>query len=311
MPLDSATQRWLAAAPAFNAAVPLAVMRSATDAGLIAGQQPVAGKIRDWQALSIEAEDGWPVAVRMYFPAGAKDGEAHPALVYAHGGGWCLGGLDAWSTPCQQLADATGSVVFSVGYRLAPEHPFPVPLSDFYAALCAISDRADSLGIDPQRIAVGGDSAGGNLAAAACLLARDRQGPLIARQLLLYPALDTAMQSASWQQFGEGFGLTRSVMEYCWERYLPDAREQPNPLASPSAAASLHGLPDTLLLSCECDPLRDEAEAYARRLARDGNNVRLERLAGTVHGAMHMTAVTPAAWGVFEQCAALWDRPAT
>lgn len=311
MPLDSATQRWLAAAPAFSAAVPLAIMRSATDAGLIAGQQPVTGETRRWEALSIAAQDGWPIAVRMYFPAGAEDGQTHPAVVYAHGGGWCLGGLDAWNIPCQQLADATGSVVFSVGYRLAPEHPFPVPLSDFYRALCAIVERADSLGIDPQRIAVGGDSAGGNLAAAACLLARDRQGPLIARQLLLYPALDTAMRSASWQQFGEGFGLTRSVMEYCWDRYLPDAREQQNPLASPSAAASLHGLPDTLLLSCECDPLRDEAEEYARRLARDGNSVRLERLAGTVHGAMHMTAVTPAARGVFELCSRLWDGPAT
>nr|WP_314425506.1 alpha/beta hydrolase [uncultured Erwinia sp.] len=309
MPLDSATQCWLAAAPDFSAAVPLAVMRSATDAGLIAGQQPVTGETRPWEALSIDAQDGWPLAVRMYFPAGAEDGLMRPAVVYAHGGGWCLGGLDAWDIPCQQLAEATGSVVFSVGYRLAPEHPFPVPLSDFYAALCAIADRADALGIDPQRIAVGGDSAGGNLAAAACLLARDRHGPLIARQLLLYPALDAAMRSDSWQQYGEGFGLTRAVMEYCWDRYLPDARERRNALASPSAAASLHGLPDTLLLTCECDPLRDEAEEYARRLALEGVNVRLARLTGTIHGAMHMTAVTPAARQVFEHCSRLWQEP--
>mgnify|MGYP004709795449 CR=1 FL=1 len=184
-----------------------------------------------------------------------------------------------------------------------------MPLTDFYAAPGASAERAEALGIDARRIAVGGDSAGGNLAAAACLVARDRQGPLITRQLLLYPALDAAMQSASWQQFGEGFGLTRSVMEYCWGSYLPDAREKQNPLASPSAASSLHDLPDTLLLSCECDPLRDEGENYASRLAQQGISVRLERLAGTIHGAMHMTAVTPAAQQLFVQCARLWDEP--
>lgn len=218
-------------------------------------------------------------------------------MLFAHGGGWCLGSLSLYDQPCQALANATGRVILSVDYRLAPEYPFPQPLEDVYQALCWVVQQAPQLGIDAQRLAVGGDSAGGNLAAAVALLARDRGGPHIERQLLLYPALSREMATRSYREFAEGHFLTRDAMVFCWQQYLAQRRE---PYGEPLHAATLRGLPPATILSCEYDPLRDEAEEYAQRLREAGVAVRCERLPGMVHACIHMLGLTPAARRMFE-----------
>lgn len=157
--------------------------------------------------------------------------------------------------------------------------------------------QAPQLGIDAQRLAVGGDSAGGNLAAAVALLARDRGGPHIERQLLLYPALSREMATRSYREFAEGHFLTRDSMVFCWQQYLAQRRE---PYGEPLHAATLRGLPPATILSCEYDPLRDEAEEYAQRLREAGVAVRCERLPGMVHACIHMLGLTPAARRLFE-----------
>lgn len=303
MPLDPAVAAWLAAQTGATHPQTLAELRQATDASLIRQQ----GDDRDahyQQILSLPAADGTPIAVRIYEPYAQVMKANRPALVYAHGGGWCLGSPDAWDRPCRRLAEATGCVVLSVDYRLAPEHPWPQPLDDFYAALCGIHRLAEQLRLDPARIAVGGDSAGGNLAAATCLLALQRGGPGIFHQLLLWPALDATMSSASYQHFAAGYDLTAEMMNSCWQSYAAAAARQ-EPLLSPMAAVHLQGLPPATILSCEYDPLRDEAEAYAARLADAGVRVRSERLAGQIHGAMHMTAVTSQAERCYQRAAFL------
>lgn len=301
MPLDTAIARLLADSPAQEAGLTLAELRAATDASLITQQGEPASGGHD-HAFTLPAADGYPIPVRVYIPAGLENGIQRPAMVFAHGGGWCLGSLDAWESPCRKLAEATGCVMFSVGYRLAPEHKFPLPLEDVYSVLCGIRQRAGELGLDPQRISVGGDSAGGNLAAAVCLLARDRGGPVIAQQLLLYPALDAELDTPSSHMYGQGFGLTREVMHFCWQSYLRDDTDAMNPYASPAAAASLTGLPPATILVCEYDPLRDEGARYAQRLEEEGVEVHFGQLDGMIHGCMHMTGITRAAEGLFAEC---------
>ena len=196
------------------------------------------------------------------------------------------------------MANATQCVVLSVDYRLAPEHPFPVQLEDFYSALCWIGDQAGALGLDRLRIGVAGDSAGGNLAAAA-LMARDRAGPPIAHQLLLYPALDCDFSTSSYQAFAEGYWLTRQTMEFCWSTYLADKAHAAAPYASPLRAPSLRDLPPATILVSEYDPLRDEGEAYALRLREAGVEVSYAQLERMVHGCIHMLGLTPHARQLF------------
>ncbi|CAI0787864.1 alpha/beta hydrolase [Serratia entomophila] len=294
MPLDAQIARLLAQTAGDAAPASLAALRANTDIGLRAlqGEMPASGGVRDWEAI---ADDGYRIRIRAYSPVGAAGG-AQPAMLFAHGGGWCLGSLALYDQPCQALANAAGRVVLSVDYRLAPEHPFPRPLEDVYQALCWAAEQAAPLGIDAARLAIGGDSAGGNLAAAAALLARDRGGPRIEHQLLLYPALSREMATASYRKFAEGYFLTREAMVFCWQNYLGARRD---PLAEPLHAACLAGLPPAIIASCEYDPLRDEAERYAQRLREAGVAVRCERLAGMVHACMHMLGVTPAARQLF------------
>ncbi|MFJ7441335.1 alpha/beta hydrolase [Methylorubrum thiocyanatum] len=224
------------------------------------------------------------VPIRAYWPVDPEIGRV-PAIVFAHGGGWCLGSLNAYDTPCRSLAKATGCVVFSVDYRLAPEHPFPVPLDDVYAALDWVADHAAMLAVDEERLVIAGDSAGGNLAAAAALMARDRAGPKIAHQLLFYPALDIDLDTPSYRAFAEGYYLTREVMRFCWETYVGTLHDNVSVYAAPGRAA-VAGLPSTTIFVCEFDPLRAEAEQYARRLAQAGIPVRLIRLEGLIHACL-------------------------
>ncbi|EMH4918002.1 alpha/beta hydrolase [Serratia marcescens] len=296
MPLDERIAAFLTASADAPPPASLAEMRAATETGLrqLQGEAEPSGGVRDF---TVVAADGYRIALRAYLPAGENRAAAQPAMLFAHGGGWCLGSLALYDRPCQALANATGRVILSVDYRLAPEYPFPQPLEDVYRALCWVAQQAPQLGIDAKRLAVGGDSAGGNLAAAVALLARDRGGPHIERQLLLYPALSREMTTKSYCEFAEGYFLTRDAMVFCWQQYLAQRRD---PGAEPLHAATLRGLPPATILSCEYDPLRDEAEQYAQRLREAGVPVRGERLPGMVHACIHMLGLTPAARRLFE-----------
>ncbi|WP_431022885.1 alpha/beta hydrolase (plasmid) [Erwinia rhapontici] len=293
MPLNKDVAAWLARqVPAES--LSLAALRHQTDLSLITQQ----GEARDGHyqhSFTFPASDGHAITVRVYVPCALEQETGRPALIWAHGGGWCLGSLTAWDRPCRLLAENTGCVVFSVDYRLAPEHRWPVPLNDLWQALCWISDHATDWDLDSTQIAVGGDSAGGNLAAAVCLMARDRGGPAIYHQLLLYPALDASLSQPSYQTCGQGFGLTKEMMAFCWQHYLGQQPLPETSLISPLLLSSALGLPATTLLLCEYDPLRDEGEAFARRLITEGVNVNLHWLDGLIHGAMHMTDITPEA----------------
>ncbi|MDQ7101815.1 MULTISPECIES: alpha/beta hydrolase [unclassified Serratia (in: enterobacteria)] len=296
MPLDERIAAFLTASADAPPPASLAEMRAATETGLrqLQGEAEPSGGVRDF---TVVAADGYRIALRAYLPARENRAAAQPAMLFAHGGGWCLGSLALYDRPCQALANATGRVILSVDYRLAPEYPFPQPLEDVYRVLCWVAQQAPQLGIDAKRLAVGGDSAGGNLAAAVALLARDRGGPHIERQLLLYPALSREMTTKSYCEFAEGYFLTRDAMVFCWQQYLAQRRD---PGAEPLHAATLRGLPPATILSCEYDPLRDEAEQYAQRLREAGVPIRCERLPGMVHACIHMLGLTPAARQLFE-----------
>jgi acetyl esterase len=202
-----------------------------------------------------------------------------------------MGDLDTHDDVCRSLAHRVPLVVLAVHYRRAPEVRFPVPLEDCAAALDWIFEQAGSLGIDPARIAVGGDSAGGNLAAALALRERSR----IRFQLLIYPATDASMRTGSYSEFGSGFGLTRAMVARSWEIYLSKASDAENPLASPLRAPSLAGLPGAFIMTAECDVLRDEGEVYARRLHEAGVPVRCVRVRNMNHGFIRMAGLYPQA----------------
>ncbi|RQS58400.1 alpha/beta hydrolase [Burkholderia sp. Bp8963] len=300
MPLDANIAALLEQLALVEPPSSLVALRQATETALRAWHGPLEAVDR-METFAVPTRDGQQIRVRAYWPLGTGDsGSPQPAIVYAHGGGWCLGTLELYDNPCCALAMATQSVVLSVDYRLAPEHAFPVPLEDFCDALGWVFSHAAGLGLDRARIAVGGDSAGGNLAAAACLVAREQGGPPIAHQLLLYPPLDASMNTASYRTYGQGCYLTQEVMQYCFAMYLADPAEGSSPYVSPLRAASHEGLPPVTLLACEYDPLRDEAQAYAERLRQAGVPVDLAVLPGMVHACIHMCGVTQAARSLFE-----------
>jgi acetyl esterase len=245
----------------------------------------------------------WDIPVRIITPAGAPEGPL-PCLVYFHGGGWVLGDLDTLDTTCRAIANRAGVKVVSVHYRLSPEHKFPIPLDDCYGALTWVVDNADSLGIDPQRIAVAGDSAGGNLAAAVAIRARDEGGPAIALQVLVYPVTNHSFDTESYRENGDGYLLTKDMMVWFWDHYLENDADGQNPLASPLLAEDLSGLPPALVITAEYDPLRDEGEAYAARLAEAGVPVQHTRYDGQIHAFFQMPAAIPAGNDAIDQVAA-------
>lgn len=221
--------------------------------------------------------------------------EPLPAVVFLHGGGWVMGNIDTHDVFCRDLAYTAGVAVVSVDYRLAPEHKYPTAVNDAYAALNYVHHRCEELGLLPGALAVAGDSAGGNLAAACALLSRDHGGPPIAMQVLIYPILDFDFSTTSYAQCGEGYFLTRAMMEWFWNQYLPNAEAGREPAASPLRAGRMHGLPPAVIITAEFDPLRDEGEAYARRLQDAGVPVILRRFEGTIHGFIRRTRTWPVA----------------
>jgi len=247
-----------------------------------------------------------PLAVRIYTP---QSKVLAGALVYFHGGGWVFGDLDSHDETCRRLCREAGLKVISVHYRRAPETTYPGAAEDCYAATSWVVEQAARLGIDPDRIAVGGDSAGGNLAAATALMARDRGGPALRLQLLIYPVIDAGFDTASYRDNAEGYLLTRRAMQYFWDQYVPDLRERAEPYAAPLRAPDLRGLPPALVQTAEYDPLRDEGEAYAAALAAAGIAVQQTRYDGLIHGYFGMQdAIANARPAMAEAVAALREH---
>ena len=235
---------------------------------------------------------GSQVPVRIYTPEGTGP---FPVLAWFHGGGWVLGNLDSSDATARHLAVEAGCVVVSVDYRLAPEAKFPLPFDDCYAATEWIAQNAASINADPNKIAVGGDSAGGNLAAAVALKARDQGGPSLALQLLVYPVTARDFNTGSYRQNADGYSLTTDAMKWFWDHYLSNDADSANPYAAPAAANDLNGLPPALVITAEFDPLRDEGAMYAEAMAKAGVHVRHLPCPGQIHTSL--TAVDMVASG--------------
>lgn len=234
---------------------------------------------------SVEDSDADGVPIRIYRPV--ETDEPSMALLYFHGGGWVTGSIDTHDGPARALAKRAGIVVVSVGYRLAPEHRFPAAVDDAWTATQWVSNHAEELKLDGERIGVGGDSAGGNLATVCARRGRDHAVP-IAMQLLLYPVVSHAFDTASYSFFSEGYGLTRDGMQWYWEQYLGEGGDGMNPDASPSQVMDLRRLPRAIVVTAEADVLRDEAESYAQRLFLSTVETEGYRYDGMIHGFMRM-----------------------
>nr|BBH87331.1 putative lipase/esterase [Thermosporothrix sp. COM3] len=247
----------------------------------LAGER-VVGRVEDREI----AGPAGKIRIRIYTPEGKGP---FPVLVFAHGGGWVYGSIESHDALCRELTHAANCITLSVGYRLAPEHPYPAALEDCYVATCWAEEHASSFNGDPERIAVGGDSAGGNLAAVVALMARDRSTPKLSYQLLIYPVTDHYSRSKpSYEENGEGYFVTKKHMIWCWDLYLSGKEEARQPYASPLLAQDLSGLPPALVITAEYDPLRDEGEFYAGRMQEAGVPVILKRYDGMIHGFVGM-----------------------
>ena len=246
------------------------------------------------------------IPVRVYRPRGSSTTEPLPALVFFHGGGWVFGNLDSHDPLCRALANRVRCAVVAVGYRLAPENKFPAAVEDALAALRGIARLGREWGIDAARLAAAGDSAGGNLVAVAAIDFRDSGGPQLALQVLLYPVTDLAMTMQSYERLGQGYMLTRERMLFFRNAYLRDARDIDDWRASPLKVPDLSRLPPALIISASHDPLVDEAQAYADRLAASGVPVTYRCYDGMIHGFLTMAgAIDAGRAGVDEIAGAL------
>jgi acetyl esterase len=234
-----------------------------------------------------------PLRARVYVPEESLAQGAGALTVYYHGGGWVRGDLDTHDQPCRLLAKTSGTTILSVDYRLAPEDPFPAAVDDALAAFRDAVARSSELGVDPARIAVAGDSAGGHLAAVTAQQCAAEEGQAPAFQLLIYPATDSAEDAPSRATFAEGFILTKEEMDWYEERFLAPDDDRRDPRVSPLWASDLTGVAPALVVTAGFDPLRDEGEAYARRLSEAGVRCLLRRHSGFVHGFIHFLALGP------------------
>ncbi|KAI9131857.1 alpha/beta hydrolase [Acaryochloris sp. CCMEE 5410] len=221
------------------------------------------------------------IPIRLYYPS---LNSPLPCVVFFHGGGWVTGNLDTHDAFCRQIAYQSGALILSVAYRLAPEFPYPTPLEDCYDATQWAAQNAEHLGVDPQKLMVMGDSAGGNLAAAVCLMARDLEGPHLQKQILLYPALDGTLNHPSMDQYADAPVLKKTAMEIFINQYANSPADIQSPYFSPLLAKSLNHLPPALVITAAYDPLRDEGQAYAQRLQQAGIPTQLTDYPGMVHG---------------------------
>ncbi|MDE2967696.1 MAG: alpha/beta hydrolase [Chloroflexota bacterium] len=245
------------------------------------------------------------IPVRVY----ASEGDNLPVVMYYHGGGWVLGDIESHDGTCKQLLAELGqAVVVSVDYRLAPEHKYPAAADDCYAAAAWVAENGAEIGADGSRLAVCGDSAGGNLSAVVSQMARDRGGPAIAAQVLHVPVTDHNYDYPSYSENAEGYLLTRASMVWFWDHYLPSDASGKEAYASPLQAADLSGLPPALVQTAEYDPLRDEGEAYAAKLEAAGSEVTMHRYDGVVHDPFMMFAVIPTGVECLKEAAAFINQ---
>jgi len=278
-------------------------MRSAEGSSLAAMpiRPVVIGEVRDLTVPGPASQ----LPARLYQPLG--DGP-FPLTVFFHGGGFAVGNIASHDSLCRELCVSSGSAVLSVEYRLAPEAPFPAPGDDCYAAYLWAAEHAAELNADPARLAVAGDSAGGNLAIVVTLRCRDEGGPMPKAQLLIYPATDFVTETASRQANSKGYFLTGDMMRMFGEAYISDPTHAAHPHASPLLSAQLHGLPPALVMTAEFDPLRDEGEGYYQALLKAGNRAEYLPGPGMVHGYANMTGFVPAAAALVDQGAAWLKR---
>ena len=271
-----------------------AVMRSMLP---VRGPGPEVERVDDRRIPGPEGD----IPIRVYWPQG--DGP-FPILIWFHGGGWVLGDLDTADSTCRSLTAKAGAVVVSVDYRLAPEHPYPAGVDDAYAAAWWVLSHATDLGGDPWRIAVGGDSAGGNLATVTALQVKRKGGPKFCFQLLVYPVTDSSMSQLSYRDNGEGYQLTADAMRWFYHLYLGD-RDHEDPLVSPLYASveDLVALPPALVITAEFDPLRDEGEAYGQLLKDAGVAVQVSRYDGQIHGFFGLDSLIDAGKEALEEAA--------
>jgi acetyl esterase len=280
--IDAAEEVEVPAAPS------VAELRAAheREAPALSGAGPQLASVGD---LAIPGPHGW-LPMRAYAPV---SGAALPVVAYLHGGGWTVGSIASFDAVARRLAVASGALVVSVGYRLAPEHPFPVPVDETVAALRWLADNAAQIGGDGARLAVAGDSAGANLAAVAARRLRDEGGPPLRMQALVYPVCDAALDTWSARRFATGYGFTAAAMRRFWDLYL-DGADGSDPDASPLRAAELAGLPPAFVATAAADVLRDEGEAYGAALRAAGVRATVRRYPGTVHGFWRWLACSKA-----------------
>jgi len=269
--------------------------------------QPPAEAVGKVQDLLAAGPHG-PIPLRLYRPLGSSDAAIMPVLVYYHGGGFVIGDLDTHDTLCRELANLAGVAVVAVDYRLAPEHRFPAAVIDCIAATRWVRARAAALQLDGSRLAVGGDSAGGNLAAVVSIDSRDKGDLPIRFQLLIYPATDMRRTAPSHAQNGQGYLLTRETMDYFTGHYIADAAQLSDWRASPLLHPDLSKLPPALLLTAGFDPLRDEGAAYAERLTAAGNRAGYVNFPRQIHGFLTMGKVIDEANTAVALCAAELKR---
>jgi acetyl esterase len=256
-------------------------------------------RVRDYD---VPAEGG-RIRIRAYTPQGKTP---LPGLVYFHGGGWVVGGIETHDSLCRALANGAGCLVFSVGYRLAPENRFPAAAEDSHRALSWVVENSGKLGLDPDRLAVGGDSAGGGLAAAVALMARDRSGPALRFQLLIYPVTDlSGFDKPSYAEYWDKLILTGEGMEFFRDCYLREPEDGLNPYASPLLAPDLKGLPPALVMTAEHDVLTSDGELYAQRLKEAGGRVEYFCAPGVIHLFFGMSALSREENGLNRAVAAL------
>lgn len=287
MPINPQAKAFLDQAAAAGApplhTLPVAEARQALKSLFTPEQKESVSKVED---RLIPGPGGYKIPIRIYTPAGKAP---LPLLVFFHGGGWVLGDIESHDGTSRELANKAGCIVVSVDYRLAPEHKFPAAPEDCYAATKWVALNAASFGGDPTRIAVGGDSAGGNLAAAVAQMAADRGGaPGLVHQLLIYPVTNYAFDTASYRENGEGYLLTQELMQWFWKQYLPSDEDGKNAYASPLQARELRRVAPAFVITAEFDPLRDEGEAYAARLKEAGVPVEAKRYDGAIHGFFNL-----------------------